>query len=201
MTLRGTYRKEQINKALSGRPTLQNQITALRRQVNSQKPETQFYRFSGNHTSTGTAVEQVNILPTGTLIGSTGFRDKVTGDEWSNMALKMKFNWEVDCEYARVICYVPKKAGDRFAPATFKTVTHPDPSSFWVIGDFYMNHKDASTNEQTNHYFPLRKLKTIYDSNAASIQRGEVIVTVILKPKTNATLQYTYGTELVYHNL
>jgi hypothetical protein len=128
MNLRGTYRKAEINKALSGRPTLQNQISALRRQVNSQKPETQYFRVGSNHTSTGTVVEQKNHLCTDSLISSTNFRDKVTGDEWCNKMLRMKFNFEPDCEYARIIVYVPKKAGDRFTPSTFKTVTHPDPS-------------------------------------------------------------------------
>lgn len=200
--LRGTWRKQQINKALAGRPTLQNQITSLRRQVNSQKPETQFYRFQGNHTSLGTDVEQVNILPTATLIGSTGFRDKVTGDEWSNMALKMKFNMTDSCEYARIICYVPKKSGDRFAPSTFSTVTHPDPSSYWVISDTYVNHTGSSNNNKSiSKYFPLKKLKTIYDSNAVEITKGEVVVTVILKPKAGASVMYSYGMELVYNNL
>lgn len=201
MNLRGTYRKSEINKALSGRPTLQNQISALRSQVNRQKPETQFYRFAGNHNSTGTTIEQQNHLVTQTLISSTNFRDKVTGDEWANSLLKMKFNMEKDCKYARIIVYVPKKAGDRFTPSTFKSVTQPDPSSFWILADFFVNHKDNNTNEAITRQFSLRKLKTIYDSNAAAITKGEVLFTVIAQPTTALTLQYSYGIELVYNNL
>lgn len=199
--LRGTWRKEQINKALAGRPTYQNQIDALRRKVNSQKPETQYFRVAGNHTSSGTAVEQVNHLVTSSLISSTNFRDKVTGDAWCNKLLKLKLNFDEDCEYARVLVYVPKKAGERFAPSTYSTVTHPDPSSFWVIADFYVNHLDATTNHCLSKVMSLARLKTIYDSNAAEITKGEIVISVIHKPNTAATTQYSFGYELVYNNL
>lgn len=201
MPLRGTVKKQEQYRVLNARPTLQNQISALKAQVNRQKPETQYFRVSGVRTSTTTAIEQVNFLVTDSLISSTNFRQNVTGDQWTNIALNLKMNMTSDCYGCRIICYVPKKAGTRFTPSSQQMVAHLDPSSFWTISDTYMNHQDTSSNEFTSRRFNLKKLKTLYDSNVGTIERGEVIISVIYFPKTAAQAQFSYGYELVYNNL
>jgi hypothetical protein len=199
--LRGT-RNKRTYAMLNTKPTLQNQISALRAKVNSQKPETQHYQVSNNHTSGGTLVtETVNLLPTSSLIASTNFRQNVTGDKWTNIALRMKFNLAAEASMARILCYVPKKTGDRFTPATFATTTIPDPNSFWVISDTYVNH--AANNRMSTcvtRNFNLRNMKTIYDSNTTSLERGEIVVCIITEPAVANTLQYTYAYDLIYHN-
>lgn len=198
--LRGTKRK-QTYALLNTRPTLQNQITALKRQVAEQKPETQYFRVANNHVSAAAAVEQANHLVTQSLIADPGFRNFVTGDQWANLWLNLKFTIQPDCKLARILCYVPKKSGQRFNPASFKMTTLPDPSAFWVISDSFVNHIDSNTATAINKKFNLRKLKTLYDSQNTSIERGEIIITVIYEAGTAATRQYDYGWELVYHNV
>jgi hypothetical protein len=197
--LRGT-RNKRTYAMLNTKPTLQNQISALRAKVNSQKPETQHYQVSNNHTSSGIVTETVNLLPTSSLIASTNFRQNVTGDKWTNIALRLKFNLEGDAKMARIVCYVPKKTGDRFAPSSHATTTIPDPSAFWVISDSYVNHDTAAQNTCVTRNFNLRKMKTIYDSNTTSLERGEIVVAIISEPGTASTLQYSYAYDLIYHN-
>lgn len=201
MPLRGSVAKQEMHRVLNARPTLQNQITALRRQVNQQKPETQYYRVSGTHNSTGIGIGQNNHLVTSSLIGSANFRQNVTGDQWANIALNLKFTMAPACQIARVLVYVPKKSGSRFTPASNGTVEHPDPSSFWVVSDTYIRHNDNSTQEPASRRFNLKKLKTIYDSNAVSIERGEIVLTVIYDTAASSGQLYSYGYELVYSNL
>lgn len=200
--LRGT-RKNQVSAAVyRQRPTLQNQITRLQAQVSQNKPETQYFRVSGNHTSSTTpGYTQHNYLVTQSLISSADFRNNVTGDIWANLYLKFKFAMEPDCKIARIICYVPKKAGTRFTPASYGTAVVVDPSSFWVIGDHYVTHEASSNRKDASTFnWNLKKLKTLYDSNAALIERGELVITVLSEPSTASTLQWTYGYQLTYHN-
>jgi hypothetical protein len=198
--LRGT-RNKRTYAMLNTKPTLQNQISALRAKVNSQKPETQHYQVANNHISGGTvATETVNLLPTSSLIGSTNFRQNVTGDKWTNIALRFKLNLEPDAKMARIICYVPKKTGDRFSPGSYATTTIPDPSSFWVISDSYVNPDTTAQNTCITRNFNLKKMKTIYDSNTTTLERGEIVVAIISEPGTAYTLQYSYGYDLIYHN-
>lgn len=202
MPLRGTVSKKEMHRVLNARPTLQNQITALKAQVNRQKPETQYFRVSGAHTNTGGTIEQTNHLITSSLISSANFRQNVTGDQWTNIALNLNMALYKECRGARVILYVPKKAGTRFTPASSQLVEQVDPSSFWVISDTYLNHSTEANLSNHSRRFNLRKMKTIYDSNAAQIEKGELVLSVIYYPRAAAVqAQYSYGYELVYNNV
>lgn len=197
--LRGT-RKNQVSAAVyRQRPTLQNQITRLQAQVSANKPETQYFRSAGNHTASAGTPEITNYLITSSLISSLDFRDKVTGDTWANLFLKFRLYTEPTNGSIRVLVYSPKKVGGRFAPSSFAFVTIPDPSSFWVLYDQVLTDDDVNGHNNLQRTVSLRKLKTIYDSNAAAIQRGEVILSIISQG-TSGTIQYSYGYELGFHN-
>nr|AGA18485.1 hypothetical protein [uncultured marine virus] len=202
MPLRGTVNKKEMHRVLNARPTLQNQITALKAQVNRQKPETQYFRVSGSHSNTGGTIEQNNHLITSSLISSTNFRQNVTGDQWTNIALNLKIALLKECRGARVILYVPKKAGTRFTPGSSQLVEQIDPSSFWVISDTFMNQQTEANLSNHSRRFNLKKMKTIYDSNVASIEKGELVLSVIYYPRSaSVNTQYSYGYELVYNNV
>lgn len=199
--LRGTQKKRKTYAVLNARPTLQNQITALKVQVSKQKPETQYYRVSGVHTTTSANLETTHYNITLGLVNSLTFRDNVTGDRWSNLALNMKYFMSPDCDSMRILAYVPKKPGSRFSPASNQMTEHPDPSSFWVIHDSYIVHSNDAQSTPTSRKLSLKSLKTIYDSNAGAIEKGEVIITLISWTPGGAGTAYSYGHELVFNNL
>lgn len=201
MSLRGTRTKAQYAQ-MATRPTLQNQITALKRKVAQQKPETQYFRVSGTHDSSTTpGVAQVSYLPTSSLISSLLFRDNVTGDHWANSYLKFKMFMEPDCKLCRIICYVPRKSGSRFTPGSNQLTSIVDPSSFWVVGDHYLTHDAAGVHTARTFNWNLRKLRTIYDSNSAAIEKGEIVITVLTESSTASLRQWSYGYELMYNNV
>lgn len=198
--LRGSVNKE-AKRVFNARPTLQNQVDALRAKVNSQKPETLYLRVTGYHNNTGTSTEQINYAVTNTLVSSTSFRDNVTGDRWKNLFLKLNAHFRAPCIGARILVYVPKKQGDRFTPTTHPFVQLPDPSSFWILQD-KMVPMENGVPEHYSRTLSLRGLNTIYDSGAAAITKGEIIVSIISQSSTGTPNEmYTYAYELGYHNL
>lgn len=181
------------------KPTLQNQITALKAQVSKNKAETQYFRSAGDHVSGAAGVETTHYLITDSIVNSSGFRDNITGDKWVNKFLKLRFVGNDDCNLLRILIYFPKKAGTSFSPSSHKRTAIPDPSSFWVVMDRTITEKDASGKFSTEAFLNLLGKHTLYDSNASSIERGELIMTVISEGAPSSTL-YSWGYELGYCN-
>lgn len=202
MPLRGTvYKKER--SVYNQRPTLQNQITALRHQVSRNKPETQYFRSSGLYSAPSAGVKLVNIVPTSNLIAASNFRENVTGDKWRNLTLDWKLTVSSGAKGSiRVICYVPRESGDRFAPSSRQLVEFPDPSTFWVISDDLLQKgtDDANTSKVYTKRFNFKSMNTLYDSNAASVKKGEICVLVIAEAQAVGGL-FEYGYKLSYQNI
>lgn len=199
MVLRGTAKKY-AKASFAKRPTYQNQIDALARQINKQKPETQYYKTTGTITSTGTGNESVTIPVTENLINTLTFRDNITGDRWANTALNVTGYIARDCTHVRCMVYVPKQAGDRFNPSAPFT-EYPDRSSFWVISDRLISRESTHDGFQAFKIRAnLKGLTTVYDSQAADVHRGEVVLAFYYNGDTAATQQLVWGHELVYHN-
>lgn len=200
--LRGTSRKQQ-RAAFNQRPTLQNQITALKAQVSRNKPETQYYRVSGSYSAPSAGIKITNIPITTDLIGSSSFRDNVTGDKWRNLMTKFKLTvGSSNIGAIRVLCYVPKTAGDRFAPASNEFTEFPDPSAFWVLSDDLLQkpNDDANTSKVYSKAYNYKGMHTLYNSNAASLEKGECVITVIVQAAGAGTV-YQYGFMHTYQNI
>jgi len=203
--LRGTRKRQ---RSTFEKPTLQNQLDTLRRQVNKNKPETQYFRIKGNWTSTGTSTQQFSHNVTESLLSSSDFRDNVTGDVWSNLRLDYRTQLTPDSTQYRVIIYTPKKAGQRFTPPNYHFVTIPDPTAFTVwydhsfSRDFDYVHQSGTKrpHQFINKKLNLRGMLTKNNSETSTIEKGELIITIIYDPQTNAELQGDYAYMLTYAN-
>jgi len=203
--LRGTKRKQATNAAWSQRQTIQNQITALKVQVSKNKPETQYYRSSGTILSATTGNEITTIPITANLIASPNFRDTVTGDKWSNLGLSLDTYVSADVSHMRVLIYVPKKAGNRFSPSGGTMfVSQPDKSAFWVLSDKLVtlgrgyNNDNGFTAVKSKANF--QGLHTLYNSDSATLEKGEVVIAFMHNGTTALSEQFVYGLELSYQN-
>lgn len=203
--LRGTLKRRRNN----AQPTLQNQITSLRRQVERNKPETQYFRIRNNfYSSAATSVQQLNLNVTETLIGSSDFRNNVTGDLWTNARLDFRTYLTPDCNQFRIVIYVPKKSGNRFNPSQYPFVTIPDPTAFTIYHDktYTRDYDNINSNntkkphQYVHRFLSLRNMMTKYNSESAIIERGEIIVSIIFDPQTALTLQGDYSYMLTYAN-
>ena len=114
--LRGT-RSRQSASVWGKRQTLQNQITALKAQVSSNKPEIQHYFNKGTILSNNTSDKVSHFSVTEALINDANFRNDVTGDKWANLSLYLRNYFNDDNTSARILIYVPKVPGERFTPA------------------------------------------------------------------------------------
>lgn len=205
MPLRGTVRKQNERAIYNQRPTLQNQITRLQSQVARNKPETLYFRSSSDYTAASLGRYQINILPTSSLIGSTEFRNNVTGDKWRNLTVDFSALLKNTNAVFRIMCYVPKKTGERFTPSSEEFNRHPDPSAFWVISDEIVtnmntNSNNASKNRGYKKRFNLKGLHTLYNSSSANLEKGEIVISV-LGSAASIGSQFEYGWELKYQNM
>lgn len=189
--------------ALAKRVTLQNQITSLQRQVNRNKAETQYFSIYGNANATTTSPEQVNHLVTDTLINSSDFRTRITGDQWINKSLNFRLQIHSKCTALRYVIYVPKKSGNRFIPTSYKFVQQPDPTAFWVLSDrcISRNTVNYGSSEMSQHVslnVSLKNLGTQFNSESSVLERGDIVIAIISDGDTG--LRYDYAYQLTYCN-
>jgi len=205
--LRGTRNRVNKWQNASQKITLQNQISSLRRQVNKNKAETLYYRRDGEiDGQTTTGIETHNLVPTQNLIANSNFRNDVTGDRWINKFLKLKFYLEPDCHSFRIIAYIPKKTGQRFTPS--RMTTFPDPSAFTILRDKLITKTTAddidriSSRQAYTTTINLRDRQTVYNSTNATLEKGELVVTILSRGSANGSenKQYDYSYELIYQN-
>lgn len=202
--LRGT--RTRYNKAaFASKPTLQNQISALRNQVSKNKPETIHYRGEGTYDASSAGRYISNVLITQNVINWTQFRNNITGDKWRNLSLDISLGFMPSEGANRVLVYVPRKSGQRYTPSSQELNAYPDPSAFWVISDDLIQKQDAyPTGEVRTVYkkkINLRGLHTIYNSDSTVLEKGEIILCVIGDPMSGLGNQYEYGYHLKLQNI
>lgn len=200
--LRGTYKKSNkmvVAKAM--KPSLQEQVNSLKMQVGRNKPEVQYFRGDGTITSTGTGTEQNTINITASLIASSTFRDNIIGDRWTNIALALSFYLSADCTHFRYVVYVPKKTGTSFTPTAQQFVRYPDPSAFWVLADKSVTlDPSAGGFRSVRKTVKLNRLKSIYNLDTTTLEKGEIKVLLITNGTNAATQQLEYGFNLIFAN-
>lgn len=203
--LRGTYKKSnKLVVAKTIRPSLQDQLQALKTQVNRNKPEIQWFRGDGTITSVSpTAVDLNTVNITSSIIASSDFRNNVIGDIWTNIALSMRFYVNPDCSHFRYVIYVPKKTGTIFAPTQHQFVRMPDPSAFWILADNTCT-TDTATNFKGQRAFNktvrLNRLKSIYNTSSSVLERGEIKVLIMTLGRTAGEQALDYSFNLTYSN-
>ncbi len=197
--LRGTANKKWA-ASYAKRPTLQNQITSLRRQVNNQKPETQWLRVNGTMPAIA-AAGLVTITPLLTQIAATDFRDQVLGDRWKVKGLKMIFDTDPQVNGYRVVLYRCKRAGTTWNPlATSSPFTDiPDPTAFTVIQDRIYG-RDHTTHKQPTIHNMRFTSHIRYDSNTTVLEAGDFKVAVIYYTDTSSGTALSYSYCMAFEN-
>lgn len=84
----------------------------------------------------------------------------------------------------RMLIYVPKKPGQRFAPTTQAFTRTLDPNFAWVISDQRYT-PDTLDNRVLRTKVSLKNLKTIYNDDLSVLERGEIVVAFIHQGSTS----------------
>ena len=157
----------------------------LERKINRQKQEIQDRHNSSTATSAISNLNQINFSVTGDLIASSGFRNKIIGDKWGNKSLKVRCRGLDDVSSMRIIVYVPRKVGTTFTPTLF--TSEPDHTLYRVFADRTYAVPSNGGDITGVVYANLGGLVTHYDTSSATLDQGEVRLTVFWKSTTATT--------------
>lgn len=180
--LRGA--KVQVNK----KPTLQNKVAKIERQISKLKPEVIQHINNENIVSTGFGTKVVTLDCTRDLIDWTEFRDKITGDRWYNKGLQFRImSVSSNVSAIRVVVYVPARPSAVFSPtAGYQLVEVPGQVPFKVLSDHLVT-SDVNQFSFMTNYISLGNSLTEYNSTANIIDKNHVKIAVIWDSTSSAS--------------
>lgn len=179
--------------------TLQNQVDALRRKVNQQKPETQYWLDTKRVVTTvASGYEEATYTLTQLFIANTNFRSQVLGDRWQNVMLRLNLAaFFQNITQARIIVYAAKK------PATTMTFTDvlgiPDPNAFTIFWDEFILADHATQKKEIKRMIPLN-VQTLYNTDTAVLERGDIKMLLMLQSSSSSQTAFEYRSMLKFHN-
>lgn len=184
--LRGTVNNLQKKREryTPGPVSLSNKVARLQRQVAHITPALNY--FIRTETPTSDAVSSFSyqtalINPTGEYVGSTQFRNEITGDTFYNKKLKVIWTGGPDnkIQAMRMVVYSPKLADTVFKPANTKQgfVTIPDPAAFNVYFDEVFQDYESLAPFNWSREIPLRNKLTEY--NGSTLERGPIRISLM----------------------
>jgi len=134
------------------------------------KPELQQFRAIENDVSIiGENVKDVSI--TSGLIGTTSFRDFVTGDAWHNQWVGVNSTSLESVSLVRIIVYMPRRPN---TPLALSSITEaPDPNEVYVFDDRWLN-KSYEFANGFNYRVPLGGRLSIYDQANNAVTKGDL---------------------------
>lgn len=164
------------------RKSLQQQVNSLRRQVARNTNSPYFYRVLTTFNSGGATTwktDQFNL--TDSFVTSTTYHDNITGDKFINNNLHLLVDLKQDTTKCRMIVYIPKNPDVNYNPGAGQSgfMSHPDPNSFWVLKDVYINHDDDVHDTSRQFSINLRGQHSIYNTDNNIIEKGNVKVFMI----------------------
>ncbi len=177
--LRGTKGSKSVIVNTVRPKTIKEEIRKLKRDVGRHRNAPHYFNLRTTLNSGGaTTWTREDLDLTTAFTGSSTYHDNVTGDEYLNNHLQTKVDVGQDVAKCRMIVYVPKNPGIVFTPALSNDgfLTQPDPNSFWILKDVYINHNTDVFTTATTYWCNLRKLKTIFNTDADNIEKGRVRV-------------------------
>lgn len=175
--LRGTKGSSTVIVNTKRPKTVKEELRSLKRHVALNKNAPHYFNLRSTLNSSGaTSWTRQDISITDAFTSSTTYHDNISGDEYRNNTLQTKVDIGQDVAKCRMIIYVPKNPGIVFTPALSNDgfITQPDPNSFWVLKDVYINHNTDVFTTATTYWCNLRGLKTIFNTDANNIEKGNV---------------------------
>lgn len=186
-------------------PTLQNQIDVLKHRVGKNRPEVQYFKADGiTRSSTTINPEWFTINVSDALLnethGNVTFRDMVLGDRWTNLYLKFQAILEfTNSPMFRIVLYHPVVASSTWNPASI--TAYPDPSAFTVLHDEWINNSgDPDQRKAISRKVSLRGLRSIYNGNSATFEKGRIRMAVLCHPNEAALPVFYMNTLLAFQN-
>lgn len=178
--LRGTLATWAAGRSTYSKPTLENKLRSLQRQINKNKPA--LVEFSTDYTQihSGSGYVQNTRDLTDDLVAATDFRDKINGQDFTNAYLRLNFVGGVGFQQVRVVIYHPLTTLDSFTPGATQAgmATVPPIKQFKVLLDTFLPIETSSSYPVAALRVPLRGLLTKL-SDGGTAERGNLKMLVL----------------------
>lgn len=200
--LRGTHMAKRFYRDYTPyKPiSIRNKVQELERKLNRQSPEKQYFNYSfTDSTVSGVNVNDDNV--SNLLVADAGFRDRVTGDKWNNVYLKIRFQSTTETlESVRVVVYIHKRGSSAYSWSSgYNAMTNiVDPAQATVLKDeIFLSPADTTYLTGALHV-PL-KGTTLFNSETATFERGCIRV-AIMSLVSGGVSNTLYNYQLCYYN-
>lgn len=167
------------------RRTIRNELNALKRRVGKNEAAPVYFNktqpaIASTATGTGAYTNPTDVSLTGEFIASSGFRDLINGDQFYHINVVVSGVLDPQCENMRIVIYSPRKTsnGPSLGSGTVGLFHNTyDPAAFKVYSDRYMN-RGSNALEAFRYYVNLRSLKATYNDSAATLEDGEIRMSI-----------------------
>lgn len=179
-------------------PTVQNQIAALNRKINRQRPAKCYFRaLLQPAASAGVGFNEVTV--SSSIIADGEYRNNVTGDVYINKWIKLNGISDLSTEVLRVVVYRPLKTGNSYTgPVTQGDLVRLlDPAAFHVYHDSFVNKTSETNDHGYKRFINLGNLRTVYNGSASSLESGDLRVMWMWK-KTNSAVPHDTSLQICY---
>jgi len=186
------------SNAKYAKPTLQNQLNVLKRQVARNTPSKEYWQ------NDYTAVAAMGILGTDIpisvdFIANATYRDNINGDRFANHWLRLGITIPNGVDTVRIIVYTAKKTGQVYnagtSLATF--VRALDPAAWNIFHDEI--YQPVLDGRQTfSRKVKLRGVNTIYNASSSVLERGDIRVAIITDKSTVSSTVFNLNAQLCY---
>lgn len=178
-------------KPFAGPPTLQNELYRLKRKVARITPGLNYFTRTATLSSSEIApfsYHVVTVTPTEDFIADAAYRTLITGDDFLNKFIKLKYTGNTTViQQVRIVVYVPMKPTTLFQPQSDASgfVTIPDPNAFRVLYDSMKVNPNSLQPLHWQHTIQLRNLMTVYNGSSSTIEKGNLKICVMYQNLTD----------------
>jgi hypothetical protein len=188
-------------KSTRGSPSANSlAIRKLQRQVALNIPEVINFYQNLTVTPASAAWRNHNIDLTNNFVGSTNYRDDITGEQFRNKRLQINFTFPYSYYYVRIVLYRSHRPGAVLPLSNTETdfTRVFDPDAYTI----YVDRQIAPFKAQNSHAQPrlnvnLKGLLTKFNSLNTTIEAGHLRMAVI---HTGSTDPFSYGYEHAIQN-
>lgn len=151
--LRGTMSSWAKGRGSYSKPTLENRLKRLQREVLKHKPSVEEFTDATTITHTGPGYLSNTYTITQDTKDDVDFRNKINGQDFLNRRLKVRLQGAIGIDGVRVIIYVPNDPNDSFTPGA-------SSAGMTVIPSF-KKHKVLYDGMMTVHDYNLKPFQWI----------------------------------------
>lgn len=192
------YLRGSKGKAKYASPTIQNQLTALKRQVNKNKAAPCYFRTAlAPAAGAGTSGEGLDV--TGSIASDAQYRNNITGDRWTIKWIKLSGISDVSNELLRVVVYRPLRTGTTYPLPTTSAdcVRILDPASFHVYHDSFVNRSATNADQGYKRFIPINTA-VVYNVTATTpLEKGDIKMIFFWK-KNTANVPHNTSVQICY---